>query len=116
MNNLQKYTSQNKADTYDSVIEVFNHLYKELRTLGTKKPAETLSPHKVKVVNRLLIDIKTVLKDEAEAKYLDLLDDDTLPQYSDAILMLAQYDGALKSFRSRYFGFRSGFGNMWFID
>jgi len=116
MNRDQKYTTQAKADIYDSAIEVFNHLYKELRTLGTKKPSETLSEHKVKVVNRLLSDLAEALKDETESKYLDLLDDEVLPQYSDAIFALAQYDGALKSFYSRYRGYQPALNeNTWFI-
>ena len=37
------FTTQEKADAYDSFYVVFSHLYSELKTLGSKKPAETLS-------------------------------------------------------------------------
>lgn len=109
-------TTQEKADAYDSFYVVFSHLYKELKALGGKKPAETLSESKVKIVNRLLSDIKDTLEGEPEYKYLDLLDSDALPQYSDAILILSQYEGALKGFRERYYGYdSSSFESSWNI-
>ena len=104
-NKAPQSTTQGKAQAYDSFFEVFSHLYKELKVLGSKKPAETLSKSKVKIINRLLGDIREVMKEEPECKYLDMLDDEMLPQYSDAILILSQYEGALKGFKERYFGF-----------
>jgi hypothetical protein len=54
------------------------------------------------------------MKEEPENKYLDILDSELLPQYSDAILILSQYEGALKSFKQRYYGWDSFEGkNMW---
>jgi len=104
-NSAPKYLTRKKADEYDSFYEVFSHLYKELKVLGSKKPAEILSESKVVIVNRLLKDIQKTMKGEPEHKYLDLLDDEALPQYSDAILILSQYDGALKAFKERYYGY-----------
>ncbi len=88
--NLQSTTQEN-VDAYNSFYEVFSHLYRELKVLGSKKPTETLSESKVKIVNRLLQDMRITMEGEPEYKYLDLLDDETLPQYSDAILILSQY-------------------------
>jgi len=104
MHTATKSITQEKVDAYDSFFEVFSHLYKELKVLGNKKPAETLSESKVKIVNRLLEDIREALKGETEFKYLDLLDNEALPQYSDAILILSQYEGALKGFKGRCYG------------
>ena len=57
------------------------------------------------------------MEDEPEYKYLDMLDNDMLPQYSDAILILSQYEGALKGFKERYFGHDSSdFKNKWNIE
>ena len=97
-------TTQKKTQAYDSFFEVFSHLYEELKALRSKKPAETLSESKVKIINRLLGDIQEIMKEEPEYKYLDMLDEDMLPQYSDATLILSQYEGALKSFKKRYYG------------
>lgn len=102
---MKDHTTQEKADAYDGVVEAFRHLNKELKALGMKKPAETLSESKVRFINRILTDIRVFMQDEPEGKYLDLLDDDALPQYSDAILILSQYEGALAGFRGRYYGY-----------
>lgn len=110
-------TTQEKVDGYESFYEVFSHLYKELKALGSKKPTETLSESKVKIVNRLLIDISHTLDGEPEHKYLDLLDDEALPQYSDAILIISQYEGALKGFHSRNYGYDRNRGvSRWSIE
>lgn len=102
---MKNKTTQEKADAYEGVVEPFRHLNKELKALGMKKPAETLGENKVKFINRILIDIQIFIKDEPEGRYLDLLDDEALPLYSDAILILSQYDGALKGFHDRYYGY-----------
>ena len=114
---MKDYTTREKADAYDGVVEAFRHLNRELKALGMKKPAETLSKSKVKFINRILTDIQAFINDEPEGRYLDLLDDEALPQYSDAILILSQYEGALSGFRSRYHGYVSSEGkNTWRIE
>jgi hypothetical protein len=55
------------------------------------------------------------LEGAPDHKYLDLLDNDALPQYGDAILVLSQYEGALKSFHKRHYGYQSGLGDAWFV-
>jgi len=110
------YTTQEKALMYESVIGVFNELFKELKDLGKKKPETTLSASKVKLINRVLKDVRVLLQGAPDHKYLDLLDGDTLPQYGDAILVLSQFDGALKSFRERHYGYQSGMGDAWYIQ
>jgi len=108
------YTTRKKADAFEAVIDVFRELFKELKDLGKRKPDATLSPSKVRVINRVLTDVMVCLKGEPEHKYLDLLDDEILPQYSDALLILSQYEGALKAFRERHYGW-DGSENTWFI-
>lgn len=116
-NNAPQSISIERAKAYDSFFEVFSHLYKELKALGSKKPAETLSDSKVKIVNRLLEDIRKVMEGEPEYKYLDMLDSEMLPQYSDAILILSQYDGALKGLKERCYGYdRSELEHRWNVQ
>lgn len=113
---MTDYTTKKKAAAYDGVASPFSHLVKEVKALGMKKPTETLSASKVKFINRILVDIQEFTKDEPEARYLDLLDDESLPQFSDAILILSQYEGALQGFRSRYYGYVGGSaGHDWFL-
>lgn len=110
------YIEKERAAAYDAVIGVFDELFKELKDLGKKKPDATLSASKVKIINRILSDVSAFIKGESSHKYLDLLDDEALPQYSDAILVLSQYEGALKMFRDKYYGYQSHLhGEDWFI-
>lgn len=95
-------TSPEKVATYRSSKKVFDGLLREMKELSKKKADATLSKGKVKILNRVLEDLKGVLKDEPEAKYLDLLDDDDLPQNSDAVLVMVQYQDALTAFAGRY--------------
>ncbi len=79
-------------------------MYKEMQDLSKKKPDGTLNPIKVKIINRLLTDIKAILVDESDSKYLDLLDDEMLPQYSDVALILSQFSASIKKFYEKYYG------------
>lgn len=61
-----------------------------------------MSEAKVKIVNRVLANMLMVLEGQPEAKYLESLDEDVLPQVSDAVLIMVQFGSALESFRKRY--------------
>lgn len=98
-----KYVTTNAAvETFTSSAPIFEGLLKEVRELSKKKPEATMSAGKVKLINRVLADLLTILKDEPVGKYLDELDDDALPQMSDAVLTMVQFETALRSFRTRY--------------
>jgi len=95
-------TTPEKANLYQCTAPLLQALLAELRGLAKKTPAATLSRTKVALINRLLTDLKELLKDESNSKYLDLLDDETLPQYSDVVLIMSQYGAAMKAFHERY--------------
>ncbi|MES2439972.1 MAG: hypothetical protein V4584_12925 [Verrucomicrobiota bacterium] len=99
--------SQNQVDLYETTNPLLEAMYREMQELSKKKPEATLSSAKVKLLNRLLEDLRLVLANESGLKYLDLIDDEALPQYSDVVLMLSQYDAAMKSFFQLYYGYDS---------
>jgi hypothetical protein len=96
-------TTQQAVDLYDSSVEIFGGLISEVRELSKKKPDATLSKGKVRIINRVLTDLRIVMDAEPEKKFLDLLDDEELPQTSDAVLVMVQYESALREFPMRYF-------------
>lgn len=113
----QPATSTAKVATYRAAVGVFSGLLSEMRELSKKKADATLSKGKVKLLNRVLEDLKKVLGDEAEAKYLDLLDEDDLPQNSDAVLVMVQYDKALKAFSGRCHAYdKSNHKSYWLTE
>ncbi len=73
----------------------------EMREFAKKKQDGIVSGTKIKILNRLLTDIKDIVKQEESASYLDALSEEELPQNSDAVLILGQYRAALDSFESR---------------
>ncbi len=115
-NENKEYTTKEKVNIFETTSPLFNSLYKEIQDLSKKKPDGTLNESKIKLINRLLKDIKDFLTDEKENKYLDILSDENLPQYSDVVLILSLYSAALQKFRSKYYG-RDGidYEYKWFI-
>jgi hypothetical protein len=94
-----------KVELYEAIKNIFVAVFAEIQGMAKKKPEATLSKTKITQLNRILEDIKLIMADSPEAKYLDLLDDDILPQFSDALLILAHYDGALKNFYDKHWKF-----------
>ncbi|KEO90472.1 hypothetical protein EH31_10315 [Erythrobacter longus] len=110
MTDFEHVTTDAVVKTYDSAIGVFSALLREVRELSKKKPDATLSASKVKLINAVINDLLTFLISEPEGKYLHSLEDDTLPQVSDALMMMVQFDAALRGFKERYFQYTSGLG------
>jgi hypothetical protein len=73
----------------------------EMREFSKKKQDGIVSATKIKILNRLLLQLKDIVKQEESAAYLDMLSEVELPQNSDAVLILGQYRAALDSFRTR---------------
>ena len=109
-------TSEAHVEAYGTTRRVFDGLFDEMKELSKKKPDGTLNKVKVTLINRVLSDLNSFLAEEPEAKYLETLDDETLPQNSDAVLIMVQYGAALRAFRSRHYGYDPESGeNGWLI-
>jgi hypothetical protein len=109
-------TLPEKAAAWETTSPLLNAMYAEIQELSKKKPEATLNQSKVKLINRLLTDVKGLLSDERDVKYLDLLDDESLPQFSDVVLMLSQYSAALKRFHETYFGWDDNGTQRWLVE
>lgn len=96
-------TTQNAVDLYEATVAIFGGLIGEVRELSKKKPDASLNKGKVRIINRVLTDLQIVLEAEPEKKFLELLDDEELPQTSDAVLIMVQYESALSEFPKRYY-------------
>jgi len=106
--NKQK-NSKKKLPTPDKV-EKFEMLYplvlsdlSEIRELSKKKQDEPLNKFKVRTINKKLEQVKNILIDEPVLEFLELLDEETLPSNSDAVLMISQFVKALEQFKSKYY-------------
>jgi hypothetical protein len=109
-------TTATHVKAYEASNAIFHGLLKEVRELSKKKPEATMNAGKVKIINRVLSDLVVFLKDEPEGKYLDKLDDESLPQVSDAVLIMVQFETALENFQSRYWRSTSYNNGYWITE
>jgi hypothetical protein len=108
MNDFDNVTTAAHVKMHQAATGVFSALLHEVRELSKKKPDATISASKVKLINAVLTDLLTFLESEPEGKYLQALEDKALPQVSDALMMMVQFDAALNAFKKRYLQFVSG--------
>ena len=95
--------SQAQVEKYEISYPVLAKVLSEVKELSKKKQDAVLNKLKVKMVNRILEEIRTFLANQPTAKFLDLLDDETLPTNSDTVLILAQYQAAMDVFYHEYY-------------
>ena len=98
---------------FEMLEKLINSSFTEMKEFSKKKPDDLLNKFKVTSLNRILGPIKELLKAEPTASFLDLLDEDTIPSYSDSILIIAQFQSAMAQFKSSYHGY-DGLTHRWF--
>lgn len=106
-------TTHARVTEYEASHDIFGSLLDEVKELSKKKPDATMNAGKVKIVNRVLQNLLMVLEGQPDAKYLEALDDDDLPQVSDAVLVMVQFKSALESFKKKHFMHIGGYGHRW---
>lgn len=111
----QKYTTNEKKGLHEVVTPLLKAMHQEFKELSKKKSDAVLSVSKVQTVNRLLESCRKVLEEELSLQFLDLFDEDNIPQNSDVVLMLSQYVAAMDQFESTYYGF-DGLESRWFTQ
>lgn len=89
-------------DEYNLLFAMLKSAYVELRDMSKKTPKESLSLMKVRTLNRILEKIKSFLKNEATADFLDLIDEDSIASTSDTLILMSQYAGAIENYYKRY--------------
>ncbi|MFH2102222.1 MAG: hypothetical protein ABIJ39_02540 [Chloroflexota bacterium] len=97
-------TTADKASTHDTTMPLLESMYSEFKELSKKKPDAAVSKSKINIANRLLAKVRVVLDEEETIEFLDLLDEDDVPQVSDVTLILSQYVAAMKAFHTKYYG------------
>jgi hypothetical protein len=101
MNEKEIAPTEDDVKRFTFLSPMLDSALAEMREFSKKKQDGIVSATKIKILNRLLTDIKTIIKQEESAVYLDILSEEELPQNSDAVLILGQYRAALDSFESR---------------
>ncbi|MCX7098391.1 MAG: hypothetical protein NTV43_10875 [Methylococcales bacterium] len=105
MDKEQAYITTDKVLAYKTTVELLNSMYMEFKDLSKKKPDAAVNKSKINITNQLLTKVRTVLNDEESIEFLDLLDEDDIPQVSDITLILSQYEAAMTAFKKKYYGY-----------
>lgn len=115
MSDSKPSTTIEKSKTHDTMMPLLKAMFSEFKELSKKKPDAAVSKSKIKIVNRLLKKIRNVLEDEESIDFLDVLDEDDVPQASDVTLILSQYVASMSAFHEKYYGY-NGLEHAWFIE
>ncbi len=99
-----------EVDKYERLSPLLDSIYEEMKELSKKKPEELLNALKVKMINRILTQVKDFLAKDPNIEFLELLDDATLPSNSDTVLIIGQFRAILNQFKSRFYYYSSGEG------
>lgn len=90
------------SDEYNLLRPLLHSVSNEVKVLSSKKQDGILNENKVKVINKILNRIKVLSQDEPTNEFLELLDEESLPSNSDAVLVLVQFESAMEQFRRKH--------------
>lgn len=113
MANKKHLPTDAEIEKFEMLDKLIESIYIEMKEFSKKKPDEPLNKFKVKSVNRVLEQVKEILKNEPTVEFLDLLDDESLPSNSDSILILGQFKASMLQFHSKYWQKERGVGYRW---
>ncbi|WP_433530628.1 hypothetical protein ACQPYA_00270 [Micromonospora sp. CA-263727] len=107
--------TEEQAATYDRLVPMLEAAHREMTELSKKKQDGIVNTLKIKMLNRLLGELIKIIENDPSHAFVDMLDEETLPQNSDAVLILSQWQAALKQYKDRHYGLDSaGGGRRWF--
>lgn len=87
--------------------------HREMSEFSKKKQDGIVNALKIRNINRLFAELRKLLENDASRDFVELLDEETLPQNSDVVLLLSQWQAALKQYKARHYGWDST-DNRWF--
>lgn len=100
-------TEQN-VDKFERLSPLLESVYEEMKEFSKKKPDEVLNSLKVKMINKILVQVKEFLSSDPNVEFLELLDEATLPSNSDTVLIIGQFRAILNQFKDRFHFYDDG--------
>jgi hypothetical protein len=102
-----KRPTKAQADQFDTLEPQVKSFHVELSKFSKSKEMP-LSAAKVKMINRVLTQVRDLLADDPVVGLLEPLDDDLVPLYSDGVLILGQYVAAMAEYRNMHWSWTDG--------
>ena len=101
-NKLHNFITEADVQKYEMLKPLLDSLHVEMKELSKKKQDGVLNKLKVNIINKILSQIKEMLANEPTSQFIDILDEETLPTNSDVVLILSQFQSAMKHFHDKY--------------
>lgn len=111
-NVIGKKPNKIQAVEFDMLFAILDSVFNEIKELSKKKQDGALNELKVKMTNRVLNKVKSVLNDDPTVEFLDLLDEEVFPTNSDAVLIISQFKAAMQQFKDKHYGW-TGMEHAW---
>lgn len=92
-----------ECEQWEMLSPMLNAILAELQVLSKGKPNDALNKFKANSVNKILGKVKDLLSNQPTTEFLELLDEETLPTNSDAVLIMVQFKTAMEQFRTKYY-------------
>ena len=94
--------TEKNIEDYNLLKDMLYSQKREFDLLSKKKADGQLNPMKIKMVNRVLEPLKELFNHEESHNFLDILNENEMPTYSDVVLIISQYETAIREFSSMY--------------
>lgn len=103
-----------EESNFKMLRSLFDEMYSEINEMKKKKPEGVVNSFKVKRINKILLPLHDLMKEEPYGSYLELIPNPIEEKvgrstvengltYSDVMLILSQYKSALSQFYRKYF-------------
>lgn len=105
--NMERKEAADK-EQFDTLTGMLRNISNEFEVLSKKQPDTLLNPFKVRQVNRILKQLKEIMKDELFSQFLELVQEEngkgvSRNSYSDVTVILCQYKEACSEYRDKYY-------------
>lgn len=101
---------------FDTLRGMLQKISREFSLLSKKQPDKLLNPFKIKQVNRILMPLRKLMKEEMSGQFLELVEEiegnqtESRNSYSDVSVILCQYEEACHEYNLKYYEHDNLFG------
>src|SRR5690348_6986375 len=95
--------TEQQVTIYERLVPMLQAAHREMSELSKKKPDGIVNTLKIRNINRLLVELRKLLEDDPCRDFIELLDEEALPQNSDVVLLLSQWQTALAQYQRNYY-------------
>jgi len=96
--------TEDEAATFDRLVPLLVAAHREMSELSRKKQDGIVNALKIRNINRLLVELQKLLAADPSRDFVELLDEESLPENSDVVLLLSQWQAALTQYKERHHG------------